>query len=205
MLALIGGLDVDGIGAGLFDIHNLDSLAVTTGDTIALAFGGLDDKVDAAIVGDGLVQLEGEGRAGAHDGGGGRSLHAGEGGGHQHDVAAQFHDPEVEPLEQVQTGNLAFGAQNGLGVLTQGELVPGEDLLVGQGLPRGGDHLHHTLVLGLVGSTDSATVAAVLDELAAFYFRGGNALGAAGHLFKSDGGDVFHGELQFEKVFGFEE
>jgi len=26
---------------------------------------------------------------------------------------------------------------------------------------------------------------------AAFYFRGGNALGAAGHLFKSDGGDVF--------------
>ena len=45
--------------------------------------------------------------------------------------------------------------------------------------------LFHGLDLG------GLTVAAVLDELAAFFFRGGNALGAAGHLFKSDGGDVF--------------
>ena len=196
MLGLVGGLDVNGIGSGLLDIHNLDSLAVTTGDAIALAFGCLDDEVDASVVGEFLVQLEGEGRAGAHDGGGGRRFHAGEGGGHQHDVAAQFHDPEVEPLEQVQAGNLAFGAQNGLGVLTQGELVPCEDLLVGQGLPLGGDHLHDALVLGLVNSTDSAAVTTVLDELAAFDFRCGNALGAAGHLFECDGGDVFHKRLR---------
>ena len=31
------------------------------GHTVGLAFGGLDDQVDAAVVGEGLVQLEGEG------------------------------------------------------------------------------------------------------------------------------------------------
>ena len=58
MLGLVGGLDVDGIGAGLLDVQNLDSLAVTTGDTIALAFGCLDDEVDASVVGEFLVRGE---------------------------------------------------------------------------------------------------------------------------------------------------
>ena len=53
--------DVDSIGGGLF--HELDAggLGMGAGDTVGLAFGGLDDQVDAAVVGEGLVQLEGEG------------------------------------------------------------------------------------------------------------------------------------------------
>ena len=53
--------DVDGLGGGLF--HELDagSLGMGAGHTVGLAFGGLDDQVDAAVVGEGLVQLEGEG------------------------------------------------------------------------------------------------------------------------------------------------
>ena len=31
------------------------------GDTVGLAFGGLDHQEDAAVVGEGLVKLEGEG------------------------------------------------------------------------------------------------------------------------------------------------
>ena len=58
MLGFVGGLDVDGIGAGLLDVQNLDSLAVTTGDTIALAFGCLNDEVDASVVGELLVRGE---------------------------------------------------------------------------------------------------------------------------------------------------
>lgn len=52
-----------------------------------LAPGGLDDGVDAAVVGNGLVELEGERGAGADDGGLGRGLHSGEGSG---EVAHSF-------------------------------------------------------------------------------------------------------------------
>ena len=45
--------------------------------------GGLDDGVDAAVVGNGLVEFEGEHGAGADDGGLGRSLHTGEGSGEE--------------------------------------------------------------------------------------------------------------------------
>ena len=42
------------------------------GDTVGLAFGGLDDKEDDAVVGEGLVELEGVTLA--HDGGGWKLL-----------------------------------------------------------------------------------------------------------------------------------
>lgn len=199
------GLDVDGSIGGLFNSLDLGGLSVAAAHAVALAFGSLDDEVDAAVVGNGLVQFEGERGAGADDGGLGRSLHTREGRRSGQDGAAQLHDPEVEALEEVQAGDLALGAQDGLGICAQGSFVPGEDLLVGERLPGGRDHLHHALVLGLVGSSDTAAVATVLDELAALDLRGGNALGAAGHLFKSDGGDVFHSELQFKRVFEMEE
>ena len=53
--------DVDGIGGGLF--HELDAgcLGMGAGYAVGLAFGGLNDQEDAAVVGEGLVQLEGEG------------------------------------------------------------------------------------------------------------------------------------------------
>ena len=42
--------------------------------TVGLAFGGLNDQEDAAVVGEGLVVLEGEDISLAHDGGGGGLL-----------------------------------------------------------------------------------------------------------------------------------
>ena len=58
-------------------LNELDAggLAVGTGDTVGLAFGGFDDQEDAAVVGEGLVEFEGAGVTLAHDGGGGRGLH----------------------------------------------------------------------------------------------------------------------------------
>lgn len=52
----------------------------------------------------------GERGAGADDGGLGRSLHVGEGRRRGQDGATQLHNPEVETLEEVQTGDLALGA-----------------------------------------------------------------------------------------------
>ena len=49
-------------------------LAVGAGDTVGLAFGGLDHQEDTAVVGQGLVQLEGEGVTLARDGGSGWEL-----------------------------------------------------------------------------------------------------------------------------------
>ena len=63
------GLDVDGSIGGLFNSLDLGGLSVAEAHTVALAFGSLDDEVDAAVVGDGQVQLEGERGAGADDGG----------------------------------------------------------------------------------------------------------------------------------------
>lgn len=65
----------------------------------------------------------GERGAGADDGGLGRSLHTGEGRRRGQDGATHLHNPEVETLEEVQTGDLALGAQDGLGVCTQGGLL----------------------------------------------------------------------------------
>ena len=45
------------------------------GHTVGLAFGGINHEVDAAVVGEGLVQLEGEGLTLADDGGAGGVLH----------------------------------------------------------------------------------------------------------------------------------
>ncbi len=53
--------DVDGLGGGLFHEFDAGGLGMGAGHTVRLAFGGLDDQVDAAVVGEGLVQLEGEG------------------------------------------------------------------------------------------------------------------------------------------------
>ena len=78
----------------------------------------------------------GERGAGADDGGLGRSLHTREGRRSGQDGAAQLHDPEVEALEEVQAGDLALGAQDGLGICAQGSLVPGERPVLMQVLER---------------------------------------------------------------------
>ena len=72
-----------------------------TGDTVGLAFGCFDDQEDTAVVGEGLVELEGEGVTLAHDGGGGRVLHTQEGRRYENRLAAASDDPVVPAGEQV--------------------------------------------------------------------------------------------------------
>ena len=72
-------MDVDGGIGGFFNELDAGGLAVGAGDTVGLAFGGLNDQEDAAVVGEGLVELEGEGVTLADDGSGGGILHAKEG------------------------------------------------------------------------------------------------------------------------------
>ena len=178
MLGFVVGLDLHG-------------LAVSAGHAVALAFGSLDDEIDTAIVSKSLVRLESECGATANDCGGGRTLYPGECRRRGHDGTTELHDPEVEPLEKVQSGNLALCAEHRFGILRKGSLVLREDLLVGERLPAGGDHLHDTFILGLVGCSDAAPITAVPDELAALDFCSSHALGAALHLLEGDAGIYF--------------
>ena len=63
--------DVDGGGIGLLHELHGGSLGAGAGHTVGLALGGLDDEIQAAVVGRLLVQLEGEGLTLAYDGGAG--------------------------------------------------------------------------------------------------------------------------------------
>ena len=192
VLGHVVGTDVDGGCGGFLDHLDLGGLAVSTAHTVGLTFGSLDDQEDAAVVGKSLVELEGEGVTLAHDGCAGRVLHAEQRGRGGLRRAAAGDNPVVETGEEVGTRDLALGAQDGTGLLREGELVPGEDLVVREGLPHGGQTLEHTLDLGLVGGTDTAAVSAVADILAVLHFGCGHALGAAAHLLEGDGRNVLH-------------
>ena len=185
--------DVDGSGVRLLDHLDGNGLAVGTGHTIGLTLGGLDHEEDAAIVGKGLVQLEGEGLTLAHDGGAGRVLDAGQrrrsdGGG-----TATGYDPVVQAGEQVGSGDLGLGAKDRTALLRESELIPRENLLAREALPHSGELLEDTFDLGLVSGTDGAAISAVADVLTALHFCSGHALGAAAHLLEGDGRNVLHG------------
>ena len=192
VLGHVVGTDVDCGGGGLF--HELDGScgSVGTAHTVGLAFGGLDDQEDAAVVSGSLVQLEGEGVTLAHDGGGAGSLHGVDLRRSHQNLAAEGDDPVVQAGEQVGARELGLGTQHAASLLAEGELVPSEDLLVGEGLPLGGEHLEDALDLGLVRSAHSATVTTVTDVLAALHLCSGHALGAAAHLLEGDGRNVLH-------------
>ena len=68
-------MDVDGDIGGFLNEFDAGGLSVGAGDTVGLTFGSLDDQEDAAVVGQGLVQFEGEGLTLADDGGAGGVLH----------------------------------------------------------------------------------------------------------------------------------
>ena len=163
-----------------------------TGDAVALAFGGLDHEEETAVVGRSLVEFEGEGFVGAHDGGAGGRLHTHKGRRSDHDLAAAGDNPEVETGEQVRPGDLGLGSEDGTAFLREGEFIPGEDLLAGQTLPLGGEHLEDALDFGLVAGTDTGAIATILDVLPALHFGSGHALGATGHLFERDRRNVLH-------------
>jgi len=82
------------------------------GVAVRLTLGGLDDQIDAAIVGQRLIQLEGEGVTLAHDGGAGGVLDAQEGRRDNHRLAAAGDNPVVQAGEQVGSGDLGAGAQD---------------------------------------------------------------------------------------------
>ena len=171
-----------------------------TGDTVGLAFGGFDDQEDAAVVGEGMVELEGEGVTLAHDGGGGRVLHAHEGGRYENRLSAASDNPVVQAGEQVGAGDLGTGAENTAALLGEGQFVPGEDVVVREGLPHGGEPLEVALDLGLVGSADGAAVSAVADVLLVLYLSGSHALGGSAHLLEGGRRDVRHKRLSFRKL-----
>ena len=92
------------------------------GDTVGLAFGGLDDQEDATVVGKGLVQLEGEGLTLADDGGAGGVLHTDELGRSHGGLATAGDDPVVETVEQVGAADLGIGAQDAAAFLREASL-----------------------------------------------------------------------------------
>ena len=193
VLGHVVSTDVDSSGVRLFDHLDGDGLAVCAGHTIGLAFGGLDHEEDAAVVNQGLVQLEGEGVALTHDGGAGGILHTHERGRSDGGGTAAGYDPVVQAGEQVGAGNLGLGAKDAAALLRESELIPRENLLVAEALPHSGELLEDTFDLGLVSGTDGAAISAVADVLTALHFCSSHALGAAAHLLEGDGRNVLHG------------
>ena len=200
VLGHVVGTDVDGGCGGFLNELDAGGLAVGAGDTVGLAFGGFDDQEDSAVVGKSLVQLEGEGVTLAHDGGGGRVLHAQEGGRYENRLSAASDDPVVQAGEQVGAGDLGTGAENTAALLGEGQLVPGKDVVVREGLPHGGEPLEDALDLSLVGSADGAAISAVADVLPVLHLSGSHALGGSAHLLEGDGRNVLHNRLSFRKL-----
>ena len=106
VLGHVVGTDVDGGCGGFLNELDAGGLAVGTGDTVGLAFGGLDHQEDAAVVGKGLVELEGEGVTLADDGGGGGVLYAQDGGRYENRLAAAGDDPVVQAGDRRALGRL---------------------------------------------------------------------------------------------------
>ena len=200
VLGLIVGLDVHGRGVDGVDQLDLGSLAVSAAHTVGLTFGGLDDQLEVGHGCRGGLQLEGEGAAGADNLAGTGSLDTHEGGRRGDGRTAAGDDPVVQAGEQVRAADLALGAKDGTGFLRESELVPGEDLLVGEATPHGGEALEDTFDLGLVAGAYTAAVPAVADILAVLDLCCGHALGAAAHLLEGDGWNVLHSGLGFEVV-----
>ena len=63
VLGHVVGTDVDCGSSGFLDELDGGGRGVGTGNTVGLAFGSLDDQVDAAVVSGSLVQSKGEGPA----------------------------------------------------------------------------------------------------------------------------------------------
>lgn len=58
VLGHVVGTDVDGGCGGFLNELDAGGLAVGTGDTVGLAFGGFDDQEDAAVVGEAWSSLK---------------------------------------------------------------------------------------------------------------------------------------------------
>ena len=79
VLGYVVRTDVNGDGGGFLNQLDGGGFAVGAGDTVGLTFGGFNHEEDAAVVGKGLVELEGKGFSLADDGGAGRILYTRDG------------------------------------------------------------------------------------------------------------------------------
>ena len=175
-LGVVLGLDVDGRVHGGVRVIEGGRLAVSTGDTVALGLGSLDDELEVGhAVGN---AREGEGHRGTGDDHscGCGSIDAAEGGRSGKHIATAIHDPIVEAEEEVGTGDLALGAKDGLALGGIGRSVPGEDLLVGETVPSLRKLLEDGLHGRLVGGAGSAAITTVADVLASAGLGRGYAL-----------------------------
>jgi len=193
-LGVVVALDVDGSGHRGERFAKSRSLAVRTGNAVALRFGSLNDELQVRDAVRNAGQREGHRRRSDCDGCIGRSHDTGKARNSGHDVAAAVNDPVVEPHKQVAAADLAFGAQHRAAFGGVGGGVPRQDLRVRQTLPGLAQLLEHGLHGGLVARAGASAVTTVADVLTALDLRCGHALGGARHLFKCDGGDVLHGK-----------
>ena len=122
------------------------------------------------------VEGEGECVCGEGDGGSRRGLHSSERGRDRQGFPSAVDDPVVEPHVEVAAGDLGGGTEDGAAGLGEGEAVPCEDLLVGEGLPALGELLEYGLDGGLRRGADSSAVALVADVLAPHGLGGGDSL-----------------------------
>ena len=190
---VILGLEVVLIADRVLRGADADGLGVGAGDAVGLGSAGHDDELQVCHVLRGLgVEGEGERVCGEGDGGSRGGLHPAERGRGRQGIASAIDYPVVEPHVEVAAGDLGGGAEDGAAGLGEGEAVPCEDLLVGEGLPALGELLEYGLDGGLRCGARASAVASVADVLAPHGLGGGDPLGGAGHLLECDGRNVLH-------------
>ena len=190
---VVVGLEVVLIADGLSRGADADGLGVGAGHAVGLRCAGHDDEPQVGHVLRGLgVEGEGERIGGEGDGRSGRCLDSTKCRRVSQGVASAVDDPVVEPHVEVAAGDLGGGAEDGAAGLGEGEAVPCEDLLVGEGLPALGELLEYGLDGGLGCGARASAVAPVADVLAPHGLGGGDSLCGAGHLLECDGRNVLH-------------
>lgn len=97
-------------------------------------------------------------------------------GGSLHDVSTTVDYPVVQPHEEVGTGNLGFGAENGLALSRIGGCIPGKDLGIGKTLPGLRELLEDSFDGRLVRGSGRTTVTTIADVLATARLSGGDTL-----------------------------
>lgn len=175
-LVVVGALDVDCRSDRGVRISEGCGLAIGTGDTVVLRLGSLDDELQVGDIAGDFSQGEGHLGAGEDDGRSGRRFDAGEGRGSLHDVSTTVDYPVVQPHEEVGTGNLGFGAENGLALSRVGGCIPGKDLGIGKTLPGLRELLEDSFDGRLVRGSGRTTVTTIADVLATARLSGGDTL-----------------------------
>ena len=103
-----------------------------------------------------------------------------------HDLATAVHDSVVEPHEEVRTGDLRLGAENGLSLSGVGRCILGKDLLVGETMPDLRELLEDSFYGRLERGPDGAAVSTVANVLTSAHLGGDDTLCGARHFVEGD-------------------